>query len=121
VYRKGVARFWTESADGGREYSVLTNTALNKKNPDPEVMMQSVTDVMDSIHHAISMRCRSRSRTRSASQSYPPTATSSRLKHKRSPIIGADVLLGRDLRPFAMEINCRSSLKSLTPPAQQLE
>jgi hypothetical protein len=137
VYRKGVARFCTESADSGTMYSVLTNTALNKKNPDrnldPEEMTRMVTDVMDQIHHATG--CDIDALWESIEDAIGLTIISAyhclvKAEAQECPslgyprcfqIIGVDVLLNRDLRPFVLEINYRPSLRSPTSRAQQLK
>jgi hypothetical protein len=137
VSRKGVARFCTESADGGTKYSVLTNTALNKKNPDrnpdPEEMTRMVSEVMDQIHCATG--CDIDALWESIENAIGLTIISAygfliKAEAQECPsfgyprcfqIIGVDVLLDRDLRPFVLEINYRPSLKSPTLRAQQLK
>jgi hypothetical protein len=51
VYRQGVAKFCTETADGNTKFAVLTNTAVNLKNPDAvmEQMTRSATDVFEQL------------------------------------------------------------------------
>jgi hypothetical protein len=116
---------------------VLTNTALNKKNPDrnpdPEAMTRMVTDVMEQIHRATG--CNIDALWESIENAIGLTIISAygylvKAEEQECPslgyprcfqIIGVDVLLDRDLRPFILEINYRPSLKSPTPRAQQLK
>jgi hypothetical protein len=132
VYRQGVARFCTEAADGCTKFAVLTNTAVNLKNPDAvlEKMTRSVTDVFEQlrteynadieklwerIENAIGL-------TIIAGYGFLAKAEAEECPSLGYPrcfqVIGCDILLDRHLNPFVLEINYRPSMKSSTEQAR---
>jgi hypothetical protein len=124
IFRRGLARFCTD-LDGLRtKYAVLTNTAVNSKNPEAKVdeMTQVLTDVFpklkeqhvdidklwDEIDSAIVLTIISAYGflVKAAARECPD------LGYPRCfQIIGCDVLLDKLLKPYVLEINARPSLK----------
>lgn len=134
VYRNGVARFCTASADGSGIYSQLTNTAVNKKNPEaePGTMTKTVADVFrglqndghdiealwDKIDSAIAMTIISGyGHLKSAEERDCPSVGYPRCFQ----IIGCDVLLDKELNPYILEINYRPSMKCNTEQSHELK
>jgi hypothetical protein len=132
VYRQGVARFCTETADGNTTFAVLTNTAVNLKNPDAvlEKMTRSVTDVFEQLrieHNCDIERLWERIEnaiglTIIAGYGFLAKAEAEECPSVGYPrcfqVIGCDVLLDRDLNPYVLEINYRPSMKSSTDQAR---
>lgn len=134
IYRNGVARFCTASAEGNGKFSFLTNTAVNQKNPDadPEQMTQLVSEVFETlraqghdidslwerIHSAIVL-------TIISAYGFLKQAEDQQCPNVGYPrcfqIIGCDVLLDRQLNPYILEVNYRPSLKCPNARAHDLK
>jgi hypothetical protein len=124
VYRRGLARFCTDSAGASTKYARITNTAVNSKNPEAKVdeMTQTLTDIFpklkeqqvdieklwDNIDSAIVL-------TIISAYGFLAKAAARECPDVGYPrcfqIIGCDVLLDRHLKPYVLEINYRPSLK----------
>jgi hypothetical protein len=132
VYREGVARFCTEAPDGNTKFAILTNTAVNMKNPDAvlEQMTRSVTDVFEQlsreyqcdieelwerIEDVIGLTIISAYGflTKAEAQDCPSVGYP-----RCFQVIGCDVLLDRRLKPYVLETNYRPSMKSSTDQAR---
>lgn len=134
VYRGGVARFCTASADGTGRFSFLTNTAVNQKNPDaePDSMTRTIPDVFEELRqqgHDIDKLWKKIDNTLVLSiiSAY---AFLEKAERRECPdvgyprcfqIIGCDVLLDKQLNPYVLEINYRPSLKCNTTRSHDLK
>ena len=134
IYRQGVARFCTASAEGKGRFSILTNTAVNQKNPDAELskMTRMLTDVFaylqtqghdtaklwDSIDNAIVL-------TIISAYGYLLKSQAKQCPDVGYPrcfqVFGCDVLLDKELNPYVLEINYRPSLKCNTTRSHELK
>ena len=135
IYRGGVARFCTESVDGGSKYSMLTNTAVNCKNPNllnPDKMTRMITDVFKQleddgydipklwaeIDKAIVLSIIS-------AYGFLKKEEEIQCPNYGMPrcfqIIGCDVLLDKNLRPYILELNYRPSMKCNTEHSHDLK
>lgn len=135
IFRGGVARFCTESADGDSKYSVLTNTAVNSKNPNlenPDKMTRMIDDVFqqlaneghdvqklwDEIDQTIVLSIISAyGFLKKAEEVQCPSYGMSRCFQ----IIGCDVLLDKFLHPYILEINYRPSMKCNTQNSHDMK
>lgn len=135
IFRGGVARFCTESADGDSKYSILTNTAVNCKNPNlenPDKMTRMIDDVFSQLAsegHDI------RKLWEEIDQTIVLTIISALGFLKKSEevqcpnygmsrcfqIIGCDVLLDKFLHPYILEINYRPSMKCNTQNSHDMK
>ena len=124
IYRDGVARFCTESAEGNGKFSFLTNTAVNQKNPeaDPEQMSRLISDVFAQLKKDGHDIDRLWERIDSAlvltilsAYGFLRKAEDEQCPNLGYPrcfqIIGCDVLLDKQLNPYVLEVNYRPSLK----------
>lgn len=134
VYRGGVARFCSENVDGNTKFSLLTNTAVNSKNPDaiPDSMTRMVNDVFNELGkmgHDINELWGKidKAIVLSLISSY---GFLSKEEEEQCPnygfsrcfqIIGFDILLDRKLNPYILEINFRPSLKCNTNNSRNLK
>lgn len=134
VYRGGVARFCSESVGGNSKFSLLTNTAVNTKNPEaiPDKMTRMVNDVFkelknkghdinelwDKIDKAIVLSLIS-------SYGFLSKAEEEQCKNygysRCFQIIGFDILLDKKLNPYILEVNFRPSLKCNTNNSHNLK
>ena len=124
VYRDGIARFCSHPASDGDKYSQLTNTAVNITNPD--VVASSIThlvsDVMKKmekngvdvktvwkeIDKAIALTVLSCYGIVDAGVA----AKAAPCGYSRSfQLLGFDVLLDRNAKPWILEVNYRPSLE----------
>lgn len=134
IFRGGVARFCTESADGDSKYSVLTNTSVNCKNPNmvPDKMTRmidvifqqlaseghNVQKLWDDIDQAIVLSIISAyGFLKKAEEVQCPNYGMSRCFQ----IIGCDVLLDKNLHPYILEINYRPSMKCNTQNSHNMK
>ncbi|KAH0790226.1 Tubulin-tyrosine ligase family protein [Histomonas meleagridis] len=134
VYRGGVARFCSETVDTNSKFSLLTNTAVNIKNPDaiPDKMTQMLSDVFEKLKQmgydidALWERI-DRAIVLSVISAY---GFLSKFEDEECPnlgysrcfqIVGFDVLLDKQLKPYVLEINFRPSLKCNTMNSHTLK
>ena len=134
IYRQGVARFCTASAEGTTRFSFLTNTAVNQKNPDaePNKMTRMLTDVFAFLQTQGHDTEKLWERIDNAIVLTIISAYGYLLKSQRQQcpdvgyprcfqVIGCDVLLDKDLNPYILEINYRPSLKCNTTRSHDLK
>lgn len=134
IYRGGVARFCTASADGNGRFSHLTNTAVNQKNPDaePDSMTRTIPDVFAEIKqqgHNIDELWEKidNALVLSLISAYGFLEKAEELEcpdvgyPRCFQIIGCDVLLDKALNPYVLEINYRPSLKCNTKRSHDLK
>ena len=134
VYHDGIARFCSLPADVGTEFSQLTNTAVNIKNPTvtAEGITKIVSDVFkklrieganidklwDDIETAIALTVLSAgSFIKHGSQVQCPMNGYPRCFQ----LLGFDVLLDNELKPWILEVNYRPSLESGTEAEKNLK
>lgn len=134
IFRGGVARFCTETADGETKYSILTNTAVNSKNPNmiPDKMTRMIDDVFQQLAnegHDVDKIWEEIDQTivLSIISAYGflkkeegvqcPNYGMSRCFQ----IIGCDILLDKYLHPYILEINYRPSMKCNTKNSHDMK
>ena len=134
VYHDGIARFCSLPADVGTEFSQLTNTAVNIKNPTvtAEGITKIVSDVFkqlkkegadsdklwDDIETAMALTVISAgSFIRHGAQVQCPMNGYPRCFQ----LLGFDVLLDTELKPWILEVNYRPSLESGTDAEKNLK
>ena len=134
VFRDGVARFCTESVSEDSKFSLLTNTAVNSKNPHaiPEKMTRMIVDVFNYIKSTggdidklwndidnvivLSIISGINYLRKNANEQCPGYGI-----NRCFQIIGFDILLDKNLKPYILEINYRPSLKCNTEKAFELK
>lgn len=134
ICRNGVARFCSEASGTDSKYSFLTNTAINSKNPDavPDKMTRMITDVFHQmqkdgvdikalwqrIDNVIILTVLSAYGylMRKEREMCPNNGFS-----RCFQIIGCDILLDKNLRPYILEINHRPSMKTNTENSRNLK
>jgi hypothetical protein len=134
VYRRGLARFCTDPAGAHTKFASLTNTSVNAQNPGvkPEDMTQLFSDIIPKlkeqhvdiqklwadIDSAIVL-------TIISAYGFLSKAAATDCPDLGYPrcfqIIGCDVLLDRNLKPYVLEINYRASLKCNTEGSHDLK
>ena len=134
VCRNGVARFCTEDSGTDSKYSFLTNTAINSKNPDavPDKMTRMITDVFAQMQKdGVDIKTLWQ-RIDNVIILTVMSAYGYLLKKEREicpnngfprcfQIIGCDILLDKNLRPYILEINHRPSMKTNTENSKNLK
>ncbi|OHT02886.1 Tubulin-tyrosine ligase family protein [Tritrichomonas foetus] len=135
IYRGGVARFCTESAEGDSRFSVLTNTAVNCKNPNldnTDKMTRMISDVFKQLSNegydiAKLWRDIDQAIVLSLISAYGFLKKEEDIQcpnygiSRCFQIIGCDVLLDKNLHPYILEINYRPSLKCNTENSHDLK
>lgn len=134
VYHDGIARFCSAPVSAGGEFSELTNTAVNIKNPHvtAESITRTVSEVFGNlakkgvdiptlwhnIEDAIGLTVISSasflvngSRIQCPSCGYP----------RCFQILGFDVLIDQNLKPWILEVNYRPSLEFGTAAEKELK
>lgn len=134
VYHDGIARFCSVPASEGTEFSQLTNTAVNIKNPSvtADSITKIVSDVFQDlrsqganidnlwkdIEDAIALTVLSAgSFIRHGSQMQCPMIGYPRCFQ----LLGFDVLLDQSLQPWILEVNYRPSLETGTTAEKTLK
>lgn len=128
VYRDGIARFCSEKAEAHTIYSELTNTAINKKNPNTSLshIIHTVSEVFsfykskdldidllwERIDETIVLTILSVYKIidEETMKHCPPTSLYSRAFQ----ILGFDIILDKRLKPYVLEVNYRPSLETCT-------
>lgn len=134
VFRNGVARFCTESVSERSKFSLLTNTAVNSKNPHaiPDKMTRMIVDVFGYIEKmggdveklwneidkviVLSVISGMNYLRKSTNEQCPGYGI-----NRCFQIIGFDILLDKNLKPYILEINYRPSMKCNTDKAFELK
>ena len=134
VYRGGVARFCSKKSSEGTVYSQLTNTAVNRQNPDADInkITRMVTDVFEvlsqqgvdkeklwqKIDSAIVL-------TILAAYGYISEAEIRQCPSCVYPrcfqILGFDVLIDENYNPTILEVNYRPSLDTDTAAERDMK
>lgn len=134
ICRNGVARFCTEDSSTGTKYSFLTNTAINARNPDavPDKMTRMIADVFNDmkkkgvdtdalwerIDEVLIL-------TVLSAYPYLSSKEAELCPNNGLPrcfqIIGCDILLDKNLKPYILEINHRPSMKTNTENSKNLK
>lgn len=134
VYRGGIARFCSQKSDQNSIYSQLTNTAVNKNNPDVDIssITKMVTDTfeklkangvnVDELWSKIDSAVVS---TIIAAYGYIHSAVQSQCPSLGYPkcfqILGFDVLIDEKYNPTILEVNFRPSLETDTPDERKMK
>ena len=134
VYRDGVARFCSQKSTANTVYSQLTNTAVNKHNPDVKVesitkTIKQVFDVLkkDGVDTATIWKKIDRAvvLTVISALKYMREAEKEKCPQIGYPrcfqIFGFDVLLDTKLDPVIMEVNYRPSLAADTSDEKKMK
>lgn len=127
VYRDGIVRFCSETTDGKTPFSTLTNTAVNIRNPEatavkitktitgitPELRKKGVdvTKMWKEIDRIVALTLISVSEfiAHRASIDCPNPGYS-----RSFQLLGFDVMLDKNWKPWILEVNYRPSLQSGT-------
>jgi hypothetical protein len=135
VYHDGIARFCSEPSTAGSQFSQLTNTAVNSKNPasDPEKITRTVAAVFAELRDkkganvdALWTRIEDAvALTVIANSGYIVRGTNERLPNVGLPrcfqLLGFDILLDEALKPWVLEVNYRPSLAFGTRAEERLK
>ena len=134
VYRDGIARFCSQPADADNMFSQLTNTAVNKHNPtaDMSSITQRISHVFQELEaegadiEALWKRIdRAVVLTVIATHNFILKAAHEQCPSYGIPrcfqLLGFDVLLDRDLKPYILEVNFRPSLEFDTEDEKELK
>lgn len=134
VYRNGIARFCSMPVGDGSPYSQLTNTAVNMKNPTTNA--SAITRTIESVFQQIKQNGGNIDKlwrdiddavglTVLASSGFITTGSNIKTPNYGYPrcfqLLGFDVLLGRDMKPWIMEVNYRPSLEFDTEQEKNLK
>lgn len=134
VYREGVARFCSQTADANNMFSQLTNTAVNRHNPSAD--MSSITQRISTVFGELEKEGANISElwkridrtivlsviaihnfiTKEAHNACPSCGLP-----RCFQLLGFDVLLDRELNPYLLEVNYRPSLEFDTEDEKQLK
>ncbi|KAK8885580.1 positive regulation of cilium movement [Tritrichomonas musculus] len=126
VYRDGIARFCSSPASEDSPFSQLTNTAVNRKNPNANI--SSITQTIKSvfaqiqktdpkfnlskmwydIDEAIGLTVLSSAGIVNAGVNSKILQTG--LPYRSFQLLGFDVLIAQDFKPYILEVNYRPSL-----------
>lgn len=131
VYRGGIARFCSEIYSDQSNFSYLTNTAINRQNPDV-----SLTSITKNLNLVLSSLERDGVNTESLWKEIDhmvimtiisgigfmlETAKKMRNPSRCFQLLGFDVLLGSDLHPKILEVNYRPSLSYDIPEEREMK
>ena len=126
VYRDGLARFCSHKANEHSIYSQITNVSLNKDQINPlefEEISQLISDIFprlekeyninikklwEDIDHIIILTILSSHNFLIKGEEYQ---CPKKIYNKCFQILGFDILLDKNLKPFVLEINYRPSLE----------
>ena len=124
VYRDGIARFCSKPDDEHSLFSQITNTAVNRQNPDADIqnITQRVSKIFEELKEegadidALWKRIdRTVVFTIMSASNYIMKSVHSSCPTYGLPrcfqILGFDVLLDADLNPYILEVNFRPSLE----------
>ena len=134
VYRNGIARFCSEPAASRTIFSELTNTAVNMKNPaasaasitktieevfgrlkqqgvDVEKIWKEIDRVIALTMISVSGFIAHAANTKCPSAGYP----------RCFQVLGFDILLDKDWKPWVLEVNYRPSLEFGTQEERQMK
>lgn len=136
IYRNGVARFCSKKHGEDTVYSFLTNKTINKKNPelkDLRDIVKMVKDVMsiikedgkdpDKIWREIDRAVVS---TIISSHKFIKTGMRKQCPRMNDvqrcfQILGFDILLDKDAKPYVLEVNYRPSLEICTKEENEMK
>ena len=134
VYRGGVARFCSKKSSEGSVYSQLTNTAVNRKNPEADInkITRMVTDVFEVLRGQGVDTDKLWQRIDSAivltilsAYGYISEAEIRQCPASIYPrcfqILGFDVLIDENYNPTILEVNYRPSLNSDTAAERDMK
>ena len=134
VYRDGIARFCSQTADADNMFSQLTNTAVNRHNPSADMssITQRISHVFSELEaegadiDALWKRIdRAIVLTVIAAHNFVLKAAHEQCPSYGIPrcfqLLGFDVLLDRDLKPYILEVNFRPSLEFDTEDERELK
>lgn len=134
VYRNGVARFCSEENDSNTIYSQLTNTAVNKKNAHGN--LSEITKMVDDIftimkHNGVDIdslwKKIDNAIVLTILSSYQYLVNGQETQCRPSiysrcfQILGFDVLIDQNLKPYILEVNYRPSLDTDTSDEHQMK
>lgn len=138
VFRDGVARFCSMKSGTGTIYSQLTNTALNKKNPEGvniDQITQMISTVFDrlkrienvdtdlvwkKIDNIIILTVLSTLKYIDVGMQQQNVENSNGY-NRCFQILGFDVMLGTDWSPILLEVNFRPSLEGSTDAEREMK
>ncbi|OHT04271.1 hypothetical protein TRFO_28255 [Tritrichomonas foetus] len=134
VYRDGVARFCSEKSSADNVYSQLTNTAVNKNNPN--VKMENITRTIKDVFSQLRKDGIDTSLIWAKIDNAIILTVLSALKfleegiekqckpngyNRCFHILGFDFILDRDLNPLILEVNYRPSLDADTEAERSMK
>lgn len=134
VYRDGVARFCSEENGSNTIFSQLTNTAVNKKNANGN--LSSITKMVDDIfaimkRNGVDIEALWRKIDNAivftilSSYQYLLNGQETQCKptiySRCFQILGFDVLIDQNLKPYILEVNYRPSLDTDTSDEHQMK
>lgn len=134
VFRGGIARFCSQKSEAQSIYSQLTNTAVNKQNPEAD--LNNITRMVSDVFKGLSKEGVNTSRLwqrideaiiLSIFSAYP-FLYKGQTRHCPSygytrcfQILGFDVLIDEKLNPIILEVNYRPSLECDTPDERAMK
>lgn len=139
VYRDGIARFCSEKADTNNIYAQLTNTAINRKNP--EMKSKSLSTITKTIKQVFKILHKEGKNVNAIWKKIDKIAILTLLANikfmeegmnKKCPpnesvpsrcyqLLGFDILLDTNLKPYLLEVNYRPSLEYDTAEEKELK
>lgn len=137
VYRDGIARFCSSPANENTPFSQLTNTAVNRKNPN--VCISSITRTIKNVFAQIQKtdpRFNSAKMWNDIDEAIGLTVLSSTgivnsginckmqqtgLPYRSFQLLGFDVLIAQNFKPYILEVNYRPSLEADTDIEKKLK
>jgi len=134
VYREGIARFCSQPADSKSVFSCLTNTAVNRQNEN--VDLQSITKPISYAFNCMRENGVDIDRLWKEIDSaitlsiLPIHSLTVKTSHKVCPnvglprcfqILGFDILIDKNLKPWVLEVNYRPSLEFDIPEEKELK